>query len=150
VVQTGPDWEAGQFWASANLFSAICPALWCKLLHPKGGILLERVGLGKTSRPEAPVSPDVGGLHAVQMRQSCATTPFQYLRDGKLFQIDSPMDDPLGLRPGLVTEPRPPHRIEFFWLCAECSSTLTLAFQRGKGVVTVPLSLPSARQAAAS
>lgn len=88
------------------------------------------------------------------MLSKCAnpvcTTPFHYLRDGKLFQIDTSLDHPQGVRPGLVTEHRPPHRIEFFWLCADCSSTLTLAFQRGKGVVTVPLSLPSARHAAAS
>jgi hypothetical protein len=87
------------------------------------------------------------------MLSKCAnpacTTPFHYLRDGKLFQIDtlvggSPSD---GL--GLVTEPKHPRRIEFFWLCAECATTMTLAFQRGKGVVMVPLA-GGARHAAAS
>lgn len=88
------------------------------------------------------------------MLSKCAnpacTTPFHYLRDGKLFQIDTSLGNPQIMGPLLVAEPRPPHRIEFFWLCAECSSTMTLAFQRGKGVVMVPLSAAAARNAAAS
>ena len=86
------------------------------------------------------------------MLSKCAnptcTTPFHYLRDGKLFQIDTSFGDPQMAGTLLVAEPKRPHRIEFFWLCAECSSTMTLAFQRGKGVVMVPLA--AARQAAAS
>jgi hypothetical protein len=88
------------------------------------------------------------------MLSKCAnpvcTTPFHYLRDGKLFQIDTSVGSPQGAGPELVTEPKHSHRIEFFWLCAECSSTMTLAFQRGKGVVMVPLHRDAARQAAAS
>ncbi|MFI5113004.1 MAG: hypothetical protein ACHP9S_09275 [Terriglobales bacterium] len=88
------------------------------------------------------------------MLSKCAnpvcTTPFHYLRDGKLFQIDTSLGGPQMVGPLLVAEPKRPHRIEFFWLCAECSSTMTLAFQRGKGVVTVPLPGTAARQAAAS
>ncbi|MBZ5649855.1 MAG: hypothetical protein LAO18_05150 [Acidobacteriia bacterium] len=30
-------------------------------------------------------------------------------------------------------------RMERYWLCDGCSSVLTLAFERGKGMVTVPL-----------
>ena len=88
------------------------------------------------------------------MLSKCAnpvcTTPFHYLRDGKLFQIDTSLNRPQSVGPQLVDEPRQPHRIEFFWLCAECSSTMTLAFQRGKGVVMVPLPAAVTRQAAAS
>ncbi len=89
------------------------------------------------------------------MLSKCAnpacTTPFHYLRDGKLFQIDTSLGSPRGLGPQLVAEPMQPHRVEFFWLCAECSSTMTLAFQRGKGVVTVPLRAAAPpRRAAAS
>ena len=88
------------------------------------------------------------------MLSKCAnpacTTPFHYLHDGKLFQIDTAAGSPQigGLQ--LVAEPRQPHRIEFFWLCAECSSTMTLAFQRGKGVVMVPLQAAAAARRAAS
>ena len=88
------------------------------------------------------------------MLSKCAnpvcTTPFHYLRDGKLFQIDTAHGGPQMVGPLLAAGPKQPHRIEFFWLCAECSSTMTLAFQRGKGVVMVPLPAADARQAAAS
>ena len=80
---------------------------------------------------------------------ACAT-PFHYLRDGKLFQIDTSLSSPQGMGPQLVAEPQQPHRVEFFWLCAACSSTMTLAYQRGKGVVMVPLPGAAARHAAAS
>ena len=88
------------------------------------------------------------------MLSKCAnpacTTPFHYLRDGKLFQIETSVGSPQNAGPELVAEPKPLHKIEFFWLCAECSSTMTLAFQRGKGVVAVPLHREADRQAAAS
>lgn len=88
------------------------------------------------------------------MLSKCAnpacTTPFHYLREGKLFQIDTAVGSPQSAGPELVTEPKHPRRIEFFWLCAACSSTMTLAFQRGKGVVMVPLPTAGARHAAAS
>ena len=88
------------------------------------------------------------------MLSKCAnpacTMPFHYLRDGKLLQIDTSLGGPHMVGQMLAAEPRQPHRIEFFWLCAECSSTMTLAFQRGKGVVMVPLPGADARQAAAS
>jgi hypothetical protein len=88
------------------------------------------------------------------MLSKCAnpecTALFQYLRDGKLFQIDTSAGNPQGAGPQLVNEPKPPHRVEYFWLCGSCSSNMTLAFQRGKGVVMVPLSPATVRRAAAS
>ena len=75
---------------------------------------------------------------------------FHYLREGKLFQIDTSAGAPHGTGPELVDkESRPPHRIEYFWLCAQCASRMTLAFQRNKGVVTVPLAPPAVRRATA-
>ena len=87
------------------------------------------------------------------MLSKCAnpecTAPFHYLRDGKLFQIDtSALSQSAG--PQLVNEAKPAHRIEYFWLCTQCSSSMTLTFQRGKGVVTVPLAPAAVRRAAAS
>ena len=88
------------------------------------------------------------------MLSKCAnpvcTTPFHYLRDGKLFQIDTSLGNPQRVGPQLVAEAGKPHRVEFFWLCAECASTMTLAFQPGKGVVMVPLPGAAPRQAVAS
>lgn len=74
---------------------------------------------------------------------ACAA-PFTYLRDGRLYQID------IAPGPQPVTAAKPPHRVEYFWLCGQCASSMTLAFQRGKGVVMVPLQRETARNAAAS
>lgn len=88
------------------------------------------------------------------MLSKCAnpgcTAPFHYLRDGKLFQIDTSLGIPENTGPQLVQEGKPPHRIEYFWLCGQCSTNMTLAFQRGKGVVMVPLPTAPFRRAAAS
>ncbi len=82
------------------------------------------------------------------MLSKCAnpacSEPFIYLRDGRLFQIDTETG------PQLVTERKSPHRIEYFWLCGQCASNMTLAFHRGKGVVMVPLQRETLRRAAAS
>lgn len=81
------------------------------------------------------------------MLSKCAnpacTTPFQYLRDGRLFQMET------GVGPQLVSDKKPQHRVEYFWLCSRCSPEMTLSFTPGKGVVTVPLA-PQAKSAAAS
>ena len=80
------------------------------------------------------------------MLSKCAnpvcTTPFQYLRDGKLFQMET------GAGPQLVGDKKPQAKVEYFWLCARCAADMTLNYQRGKGVNTVPLH--AAGKAAAS
>jgi len=40
-------------------------------------------------------------------------------------------------------------RIEYFWLCRECASLFTLAFEKGKGIRTVPLPKIPRREVAA-
>jgi hypothetical protein len=34
---------------------------------------------------------------------------------------------------------RSPRRVEHYWLCDECSSLLTLTFEKGRGMITVPI-----------
>lgn len=34
---------------------------------------------------------------------------------------------------------KPPRHIEHYWLCDQCASVLTLSFERGRGMITVPL-----------
>ena len=75
------------------------------------------------------------------MLSKCAnpgcSTRFRYLRDGRLYQIEvQETPPPTGLH--LVDKPAP-RKVEHFWLCAECSTRMTLAYQRGKGVVTLPV-----------
>jgi hypothetical protein len=45
------------------------------------------------------------------------SAPFRYLREGRLFNLEVPV---------APTQPGPGRRLERFWLCRECSSTLTV------------------------
>lgn len=75
------------------------------------------------------------------MLQKCANpscrSPFRKLSEGKLFLVDR--HDPGSLNSSRGWGNGMPHRIEHFWLCDECASVLTLTFDRGKGLITVPL-----------
>ena len=72
------------------------------------------------------------------MLSKCAnpacTTPFQYLHEGKLFQFE--VSNP---GPRLVEENSSARKVEYFWLCGRCAVTMTLAFERHRGPVVVPL-----------
>ena len=70
---------------------------------------------------------------------ACAVR-FRNLGCGKLYQIESeyleapaPGPSPSGRRVRTV------RRVERYWLCDECASSLTLTFDQSRGVVTVPL-----------
>lgn len=83
-------------------------------------------------------------------------TPFRYLRDGRVFQVE--VDAAGGYHsaevrapgPVLVSDHKPPHRLEHFWLCGACSRTMTLVFDKAQGVATIPLVRAAKRAAAAS
>ena len=78
---------------------------------------------------------------------SCST-PLVYLREGKIFMIESSPQS----RPALVgTEavgPKPQNRVEHFWLCGPCSSSMTLTFDREQGVQIVLKQLHTLRAVA--
>jgi hypothetical protein len=57
---------------------------------------------------------------------SCSA-PFRYLKDGKLFRLES--------NPTLP--PSKSDRVEYFWLCHCCSSTMTLRLRQDGTVITV-------------
>ncbi len=84
------------------------------------------------------------------MLSKCAnpacSTPFQYLRDGKLYQIELDANAQSGLH---LVGKKPAHKVEHFWLCGACAKLMTLAYMRGKGVITLPLG-NAARAAVAS
>lgn len=66
----------------------------------------------------------------------CAN-PFRKLTQGKLFLVET---DRHNLAPEPVDWRRQSHRkIEYFWLCDQCAPRLTLAYESGRGVVTVAL-----------
>jgi hypothetical protein len=85
------------------------------------------------------------------MLSKCAnpacSRPFRYLRDGKLFEIET---NP-SRGDSTVGERKSSRRVEFFWLCGQCCTELTVVYDKTQGVITVPISAPVAvRQAAAS
>ena len=64
---------------------------------------------------------------------------FRSLSRGKLFLLEM---EHSGTAPGLCPtnrRERLARRVERYWLCDCCSSLLTLTFERGRGMVTVPL-----------
>lgn len=75
------------------------------------------------------------------MLQKCANpsclNPFRRLSEGKLFLVETQNQPSNGA--ARRWDGAMPHRIEHFWLCSQCAAVLTLAFEKGKGLKTVPL-----------
>ncbi len=72
---------------------------------------------------------------------ACAV-PLRMLNNGRLFQFEvrpriPPRESDTETK-DLVTAARTDDRISRFWLCGECASRLTLAFDKIKGVVVRP------------
>lgn len=67
---------------------------------------------------------------------SCST-PLVYLREGKIFMIESSPQSQLALVEPETVKPKPQNRVEHFWLCGPCSSSMTLTFDRQRGVQIV-------------
>jgi hypothetical protein len=85
------------------------------------------------------------------MLSKCAnpacSQPFRYLRDGKLFEIETTSDTDAST----VGERKPSRRVEFFWLCGQCSTEMTVINDKDQGVITIPIRAPLlVRRAAAS
>jgi hypothetical protein len=62
-------------------------------------------------------------------------TPFHHLNDGKLFQVEGESLPEVGR----FSLRKRRHYIERYWLCDACAAHLTLTFEKGRGVVPVPL-----------
>ena len=73
----------------------------------------------------------------------CNTT-LQYLREGKVFKVESGSDAPF-----LVDQAKSVRRVEHFWLCGPCSESWTLLFDKHNNSVNVVVK-PLSRRAAAS
>ncbi len=75
------------------------------------------------------------------MLKKCANplcpNAFRVLSQGKLFQME--VDDFVACA---NRKNRSPRRVERYWLCDRCCSSLTLIFEKGRGMVTVPLPSP--------
>jgi hypothetical protein len=77
------------------------------------------------------------------MLHKCAnsecSSPFRRLEEGKLFQVEVGPSPIFASGRGTAQRRRQVRQVERFWLCDKCSSLLTLTFEKGRGVVTVPL-----------
>ena len=62
---------------------------------------------------------------------------FRRLSQGKLFVVET--DNSTAASEPATRKTRSERRVERYWLCDCCSSLLTLSFERGRGVVAVPL-----------
>ncbi len=66
-------------------------------------------------------------------------TRFRYLRSGKLFHFEVITSEP-GPRLANGKPPKKPVRkLEHFWLCGECCTSLTLKHERNEGVIVIPI-----------
>ena len=70
--------------------------------------------------------------------ESC-NAPFRRIREGKLFQVETEYFVSRRPSPTANRRVRPARRLEHYWLCDACSPFVTLTFDRGRGVITVPL-----------
>jgi hypothetical protein len=78
------------------------------------------------------------------MLSKCAnpgcSASFLYLHQGKLFRLETN-----GNGDNTRIDGADPHgknssrRLEYFWLCDECASVMTVSFKKGVGVTTRPL-----------
>jgi hypothetical protein len=75
---------------------------------------------------------------------SCST-PLVYLREGKIFMIEAPLQSPLTLMGPEPARLKTQNRVEHFWLCGPCSSRMTLTFDQQQGVQVVQKPLRSLR-----
>ncbi len=83
---------------------------------------------------------------------SCST-PLVYLREGKIFMVESQQQPRVELVSAAPTKRKPASRVEHFWLCGPCSGEMTLTYDRQRGVEIVRKAVGKAlltRRAAAS
>ncbi len=59
---------------------------------------------------------------------------FHYLHSARLYRLETGPG-----RPASGRDAKPSRKLEYFWLCADCSERLTLAYENGRGVIAVPL-----------
>ena len=66
------------------------------------------------------------------------STPLIYLREGKVFMVESAAEPKIRPQGPILAKPKPANRIEHFWLCGPCSTEMTLAYDPIQGVTVTP------------
>jgi hypothetical protein len=81
------------------------------------------------------------------MVSNCAnpecSVPLRYLRDGRLYQFEvksvaSPSYDRVGTGLQNKRNKKPSRQVWHYWLCGQCCSTMTLAFDQLEGLKLIP------------
>src|SRR5205807_9210739 len=95
---------------------------------------------------QALATPGVELVHSVgdsPVVSKCAnpacSAPFRYLHEGKLFRMEMNPDGAVDTLHVVAPSGKPAKHTEFFWLCDECAIRMTLAFEKGGGIKTRPL-----------
>jgi hypothetical protein len=96
-------------------------------------------GLGV--HPHCSLLIEIGISEASPVLHKCANptclVPFRKLSQGKLFLVETePFERSTRRRARWRGESQ--NRIEYYWLCDQCAFALTLSYEKGRGVVTVP------------
>ncbi|HWY70193.1 MAG TPA: hypothetical protein VNX88_16110 [Terriglobales bacterium] len=75
------------------------------------------------------------------------STPFHYLREGKIFRIEVEVTPPEsqdrtettnGNKSPFLLASRKPIKLEHFWLCGPCSQSMSLLFDKDSGLSVIP------------
>jgi hypothetical protein len=77
---------------------------------------------------------------------ACAI-PLHRLRDGRLFQFDVKSALPATVGREHMERRKVTRNTAHFWLCGQCSESMTLIFDQLQGVKVIPLMEASARKA---
>jgi len=90
---------------------------------------------------------------SARMISKCAnpacSIPFHYMRDGRLFRMEYDAEQQAPTPEFGQTDKRPLRKVEHFWLCGPCSTSMTLIMSSGK-VEAVSLEPARPPRAAAS
>ena len=89
------------------------------------------------------------------------STPFHYLREGKIFRIEIEVTPPVtsdenvelsngNKVPFLLAAKKPARKVEHFWLCGPCSQNMNLMFDKDTGITVLPKQQVRVAAAAAS
>jgi hypothetical protein len=79
------------------------------------------------------------------MLSKCANpdcpSSFRYLHEGKLFRVHFDSSETESASTPYIDgdSKKPIRRVEFFWLCKDCSEKMTLHFEKGIGVSIRPV-----------
>jgi len=75
------------------------------------------------------------------------SVPFHYMREGKLFRMEHDAGRQAPAPEFGEADKRPARKVEHFWLCGPCSTSMTLIMNGGKAetVALEPTGLPRTR-----